>query len=458
MKWAFFILLLLSASLAASPYLVIDLDKTSIAIDSGGLDSLLVSIRNPNQQNTTLTIALLGEINSWGTIDESELFIPAGEIASTTLYVGSPTAAAAGTYGMTLSASGKAGEEAVSKSKTFSVRVKKDEDFRLSFQKDHTALSPKGTLKMTLNMENAGNVPYASNLVLKIDGEVIDERPISFAPRSAELLIIPYTVPNTLSPGEKKISLSVSTKTKVLASTNDTITINVVSKVTEEKVDEKGFWYREITYALENEGNTREVKEINLEFSSLEQAFMSSSLTPTNTAGNAFTWKIALLPGETETLSILTYGTVLYIAYLLILVIILLSASLTYTKVINKPPVDLEKTIIGVSRKEDKNEIVIGIYIKNKSGKTFRNVTLTDSVSSFFDVKKYESLSPDQVNERDADIEYIWNFKEMKPFEERTIVYHMVGRGAISLKPATIRFQAGSKTFFKKTGKVAVTG
>jgi len=459
MKWVLFLLLLLSVSLAASPYLVIDLDKTGLSMDSGEQKSLVASIRNPNDADITVTIALLGEINTWGTIDESELDIAAGEIESTIVYVGSPQTAAAGVYGITISASGKIGEESVSKSKTFSVRVNRDEDFYMKLKKDYTVIDPGDTLSLTISLRNDGNVNEDTKLITKIDETLIDERTVDLPPLSSQSLTIPFEIPNTLPPGERTISASIVTDDREFISKEQTLTINTLSKVSEEESDEKEFWHREITHSFKNEGNIRETKEVSIELSRLEQAFMTSSPSPTSKEGNIIKWQVVLLPNEEVTISILTYGSVLYISYILVLVIILLASYLTYTKVINKPPILLEKNIVGMSRKDEtKNEIAVGLYIKNTSSKTLTDVTLTDSVSSFFDVKKFESISPDRVNEREGFMEYVWVFKEMKPHEERAIVYHMEGRGPVVMKTANIRFQAGNKTYFKKTGKVAVTG
>ena len=458
MKWPGLLLLFISLSLAASPYLLVDLDPTSLIISSDQQKSLEVSIRNPNIGDASLSIALLGEINSWGTIDESEVEVAAGETEATTLYVGVPKTAAAGTYGMTISISGAAGEEPVSESKSFSVRVRAEEKFLIDFTKDRTVASPGDTIHLTISLENQGNVVHDTDLVARIGGTPIETKPVDLLPFSSEALSLSLEVPNTISPGERVLSLSLESGDTLIESTEETITLNSISKVTTDKQDQKEFWHREITYTITNEGNNREVLDIGITLSRLEQAFMTSNFDPDSRDGGELIWNIALLPGEETTVSILTYGSVLYIGYILVLTILLLSAYLTYTKVINKPPVELEKKVVGISRRENKNEVVIGIYIRNTSSKAFSNVMLTDSVSSFFDVKKFEGLSPDQVNEREKDIEYIWTFKEMRPHEERAIIYHMEGSGAINLKPANIRFQSGSKTFFKKTGPVAVTG
>ncbi|MFC1455046.1 hypothetical protein ACFLQI_03085 [Candidatus Undinarchaeota archaeon] len=450
----FAIAVLLVPCLSADINIFVTLEGEHTRLNVDEQIPLTLTVFNPNDQTIKTSLEITGSIYSWATLKDTRIEVPTHSNISTILYVDPPFDAPAGAYSIGVTAYltsdrstyGKAG---------YTVTIMPREGVYVESSTDKSEYSLTDEVVFNAHVENLGNINYDDLSVrVKLLGSDVWSTEEKIALESMEKRTVRMNVdPKKVIAGNHQVITEVYDGSNYLANTTNQLTFLPVEDIIKTEESTSGFWRQTATITIENRGNTYEPVEIKKSFMPLEANFLSSSFEPAKSGIFSTTWALTVPPGETKTLEFYTYGTVLKIIDLILLLVIFAFLYMSGSKIANKPPAEIEKGMVGVYSKGGSMDLTVSLLIRNKSPQKLTNILVTDSVPNSVRVHNFRTARPSQINERKYDIEYMWSLPAMGPFEERALVYDISAKTMPKTLPqATVRStNKQGKTLFHKS-------
>jgi len=388
-----------------------------------------VNVFNPNSEGIDVRLQVIGAETGWVTLKDYKLSIPAKSTRATVIYIEPPKNAIADAYAFTVRAFIEA-DPTVSDKETFTFNVIASESLKMRIKAGKSDLFPGDTLSVNTTIENSGTIQYSLLSItysLLSNGETVWSEAKSLSSLDPNMYlrdIYTHVLSPSIAPGNYEVRAVLANKDIELIRAKDYITISTKRGIFVETGTKEEFISKQITYTIKNTGNVPATKQIIIKPSWLEAQFLTST-DPYSRAEGGYVMDVDVLPGQTKTIVVSTYGRVLSLVYVLLLVIALLIAFIWYRNYTLKPKISLEKTLSAVSADTRHVELSIALILKNLSNETLENIFITDAIPQTIEMKKFTTLNPSQVNERESEIEYIWTINKMLPMEERVLVYRI---------------------------------
>ncbi len=211
-----------------------------------------------------------------------------------------------------------------------------------------------------------------------------------------------------------------------------------------------------------NRGNVLGSRRIDVETNSFKKIFIKSSPEPfeISKGGKDFlAWELSLEPAE----SIAITRTVSYRPLFFLALIIAAAVALYYF--FRSPVYAIKKAGILALSESGISELKIIVHVKNRSGKPFERLTITDSIPIIAEVTAGPDLgtvSPASVYNDGRKTIVRWELEKLDAGEERILSYKLKSRlaiiGSFTLPPVVVRFysQKGTK-LVSRSSKLTVT-
>lgn len=464
MKWPILLLLLVSGAFAAEIIKVGAKGDTRV-IAPNEMATFDVTVTNAMDADAEVRLSVASGESGWVTIIHPKLFVPKNGTNGTKVYVTAPGNAVAGAYGFGVLGAVK-GKETVFDIANFDVTVVPTERLLMAVGYSATELEAGGDIEVTTKVENFGNVFHeglildtylykGNKLIWHPDTTVFD-----LSAKEEKGVVNKYFFKPNDPAGEYSLRTYLKTQEREISQKEQPITMAEKRDLVQTKdADIDTLWTKKFAYTFENNGNVPEERTISRDFTALETRFLTYSIEPSGVEGNTHFWTVRVLPGETENLVVSTYGKVLAVVYALFAIVFILLAYTAYFKIKSRSLVQVTKDIIGVGYRRNEVELKVAVHVKNVSKKTLRDIQVSDAIPKDFEAKHFLTNRPKQITELKDKIEYIWNFDEFVPFEERALIYHVVGPITRAMLPSAIahvKVEDGRATYFAKSERIRV--
>lgn len=250
-------------------------------------------------------------------------------------------------------------------------------------------------------------------------------------------------------PGAYNVEVKLIYNNETISQSNKQLLIKEYSDIGVEQTKTKGLFSTKEKITLYNDGNNDAVKLIKVKKNLFEKIFTTTSpkYTVLKEEGNSYlTWSVPLKPRETANIVVTTNYTSLV---LLILLIIILAVSYY---IFRSPAVLFKRAKIASSSEHGVTDVKVKLHIKNRSGRTIRNIKIIDKypkLMSLEDETSLGSLKPTKLLSGDKTHNLLtWNLEALDPYEERLIVYRLKSGlnivGNVSLPASKIKFHTAS--------------
>lgn len=194
-----------------------------------------------------------------------------------------------------------------------------------------------------------------------------------------------------------------------------------------------------------NIGNTNDDATVTDTLSPVDGAFYSGQ-TPNIIKNGEFTWLLRnVAPGESR---VLEYK-VDYSPLFLFIIVLIIAGWVFFFKV---RTVRIRKFILEKKFIEEGEEFVVGVEIKNATGKKLESATLKDFVPSVFNIKDGEGPKPTRKKTA-AGTELTWHLKDLHKNEERILSYKILPVFGVH---GTLRLPQASAEFERRNKKVEI--
>ncbi len=419
------------------------------------------------ESDQTVRLSIASGESGWVTIIDPTLFVAKNSSNSTKVYITAPKAAVAGSYGFGVLGAVK-GQETIYDIANFDINVIPTEKLLLEVRSSLAEVELGGSIEVTTKVENYGNV-FHEGLILDTylfrgDTEVWhpDTEVFDLTAKDAKIVVTDYLFQPEDLAGEYTLRAILKGKGEDKEIGQSEAIVSMVEtrdlvQTKDEDIDT--IWTKKFSYTFENKGNAPEERTISREFTGLETRFLTYSIEPTRSEGNTYYWTVRLMPGESKNLVVSTYGKVLAVVYALFAIIFILLAYTAYFKIKARSLVQVTKDILGVGYHRNEVELKVAVHVKNVSKKTLTDIQVTDAIPKEFAAKHFLTSRPRQITELGDKMEYIWNFEMLVPFEERALIYHVIGpikKARLPSAIARVKVEEGTATYFAKSERLAV--
>ncbi|MCF7872252.1 hypothetical protein K9L97_04425 [Candidatus Woesearchaeota archaeon] len=310
---------------------------------------------------------------------------------------------------------------------------------------------PREKLSITILTKNRNPLDL-ENLILEIQSDFFYKRiNTSLGPRKEITKEYIFELDSLQKPGDYDLDVKLMLEDDtVVSQTTKKLTIEQYSTINTDKNIQKGFLSSKEEITLTNEGNYPREKSITVLMPWYERIFVKTypqgELIKENGKA-ALKWTENLKPTESKTIIIIRNYVVLAIIMLLIIILIALYF------IIRSPIILLKEAQIVKEDSEGISEIKVRLFIKNRSGKTTHNITITDLLPRIASLEKQPgilgSLQPTKVTHtsKKGTLLY-WDIEYLEPFEERIITYKMSTKlkivGNLNLSRTQVKFDTKS--------------
>ncbi len=230
--------------------------------------------------------------------------------------------------------------------------------------------------------------------------------------------------------------------------------IEIIPIISDFKVDiarEEVFIKHFGTVAIINEGNVLNTQEAKVPMSLWQALFTSSDGIVRRVEGQRYlAWEVTLAPNESVYKNFQTsYRILLYLFIALVVV------GLFYWYV--RPPFSITKKATTVKVGDGTlSQIKVTLEIRNRTGKTLKNVTITDIVPAIANVEQSlepGTLKPKEIKNTAHGTKIIWSLAELDGHEHRLVTYKVKAKlnilGTFSLPRATVEAHGKRKKHYK---------
>jgi hypothetical protein len=309
---------------------------------------------------------------------------------------------------------------------------------------------PRESMKVSVLMKNR-NMLDMKNVTLRIRSELFSkEIETSLGPRKEKTNEFLFDIDKLQTPGVYKINVEVyyALTDKVISESETEFKIDTYSSITPKYESTKNWFIRQDIISLENLGNYERTKEISLVMPWYKRMFVTSDPKPEiiRVDGKSnLQWVPSLKPMEVKTITVTTNYRPLIIVVLLIIIAIVIYFMLRSPILLLKEAGVIEQDEHGIS------EIKVKLFIKNRSRKSFEQITITDKVpgiTEFVESNNLGSMKPSRITKTTAKGTILhWDLDKLDSFEERIITYKLKSKlkivGDMSLPKARAKFTCG---------------
>ncbi|MGV8150639.1 MAG: hypothetical protein ACP5NV_02830 [Candidatus Woesearchaeota archaeon] len=250
-------------------------------------------------------------------------------------------------------------------------------------------------------------------------------------------------------PGTYNVHVALIYNDEIISQSNRQLIIKEYSDIQVEQKTIRGLFYKTEEIELYNDGNSETLKEVKIKRTFLQKIFTTSTLDYESTREDGvsyISWNVPLKPRESYTLKATTNYSILFIIIFAILIV-----TISYF-IFRSPVIMFKKGKISADSEHGITDIKIRLHIKNRSGKTIRNIKIIDKYPKLTTLVEDSSLGvlkPTKLTSTDKSHNLLsWNLEVLDPYEERLIVYKLKSSlnivGNVSLPPSKIRFHTAT--------------
>ncbi len=336
------------------------------------------------------------------------------------------------------------------------------------------------SVTLGVNLRNR-NPLFIEDAELRIRSDLFSDSQVVSIPsgphrtvRDAKSLELVYSVDPFQAPGEYDVVVELfypPTGRVISSETQSLSVLDYSAIITERETETRLLFITEHTISAENRGNRRAIGEISLGASWIKNIF---SITPADVSfesgpeGSFFLWTPVIEPTGFDEIVIVTNYWPLVIGILIILVAILAYFLL-------RSPIVLEKEVAVIDEDvgEGSSELRVRLFVKNRTGRSVSNLTVSDKVRGITDYVESTQLGhvkPSRTTKtsKKGTLLY-WDVEELEAYEERIFTYKLRSKlkvvGNLTLPKAGAKFETknkkerkilSDKPYFKKVKKKKV--
>jgi len=316
-------------------------------------------------------------------------------------------------------------------------------------------IDPREPISIEIHMRNR-NLLNITDLRIAVDSPMFSKEYLTtLGPLEEKTNQILFADMNAIQePGNYTINIALITQNQTITRFQKDVEVIGYSDVSVEDTTIKGLFSYSETLKIHNDGNYEAIKLVKIPKNFFERIFTVTSAHYVSMKDNGvsyISWNVPLKPQETYDITITTSYNILVIILLIIIALVILYY-------IFRSPVLLFKRAKIISSNDDGiSEIRVKLHLKNRSGKTIKNIKVIDKYpkivslvddNSIGTLKPSKMLSADKVNSL-----LMWNLDSLEPYEERLLSYTLRSQlnivGNLSLHSAKVKFQtaAGDRTY-----------
>jgi hypothetical protein len=260
---------------------------------------------------------------------------------------------------------------------------------------------------------------------------------------------VPIVLDAHTPPGTHPVTVTVFVGDAAVNKYETQFTVKAYDATNQEAASQTKFFKTVTVYTLENNGNIRQVEDIQHPTSFFKRLFTSASADygiEKTADGSALIFSVNLEPQQRSEVTVTENYRLLFI-----LAVILVISIISYY-LLRSPVVLRKEAIIYGGSTDGVSHIKIRLYIRNRSGKSLHNLHVIDRVTSMADVVKETALGtlhPTRIIRKKGHGTLVrWDIDSLEPFEERIITYHVATQlkliGDVYLPAMKVKFdQAG---------------
>jgi hypothetical protein len=250
-------------------------------------------------------------------------------------------------------------------------------------------------------------------------------------------------------PGTYSVDIKLIYRNETISQSNKQLIIKEYSDIQVEQTTLKGLFSTKEKISLYNDGNNDAVKLVKVKKNLFEKIFTTTSakyVTLKEDGSSYLSWEVPLTPRQSYTLTVTTN----YMPLVLLIILIIILVISYY--VFRSPVVLFKRAKIISASEHGVTDIKVRLHIKNRSGRTIRNIKIIDKYPKLVTLEEETSLGvlkPTKLLSGDKAHNLLtWNLEVLDPYEERLIVYKLKSGlnivGNVSLPAAKIKFHTGS--------------
>ncbi|GIU69943.1 MAG: hypothetical protein KatS3mg002_1179 [Candidatus Woesearchaeota archaeon] len=325
------------------------------------------------------------------------------------------------------------------------------------------SVDPREPVSLEVYIRNR-NPLNLTELFIIVDSELFSKTYVtSLGPLEEKTNQVVFVDMNPLQkPGIYPINIFLIYNNKTISQSSKQLVIKEYGDIKIEQTKIKELFRTKEKIILYNDGNSEVIKQVRIEKNYFQRLFTKSSAKyeKENYNGKSYiVWNVPLKPRETVKIEVITNYTPL-VLFIIIVIILVISYY------IFRSPVILFKSAKIVSSSEHGvTDVKVKLHIKNRSGKTIRNIKLIDKYPKLMTLEEESmlgSLKPTKMLSGDKTHNLLnWNIEVLDPYEERLIVYKIKSGlnivGNISLPASKIKFHTASGERSYLSNKVVLT-
>jgi hypothetical protein len=308
-------------------------------------------------------------------------------------------------------------------------------------------IDPRKELKINLRLRNR-NALNITTMYINIDGELFEKTiKDSLLPQQEKIIQVPFKLNKSVKPGDYDLNVEVIIKNQTYASLDETYSIISYSDVEINQKKKREFLKTEQEISLENKGNSKTLKVLELEKNFFERLFVSSDLdyeVKTNEQDKAvIAWEFELEPNEKVIINLTSNYRLLLVSAILLALAIYLYYSLRSKIIVKK------KANILHSKDANTSKLKIRLFVKNRSSKKLHDIEIIERVSKLThlleDKHELGSAKPSKVIKGKRSTIIKWNLDHVEPHEERIITYKLESKlklvGSVQFPRTIIKYK-----------------
>ncbi|MBC5793041.1 MAG: hypothetical protein H8Z69_03300 [Nanohaloarchaea archaeon] len=341
--------------------------------------------------------------------------VKSGENFSLKLNITAPENAIQGNYGFTINTRTVQGDNLESRTGYFT--VDSDTDLAItSYSTESGSFLPGETVSSNLTIINTASEPVRDvGFEASLLGEKTSRSGFQLPPGAKLSQRLELNLPVNVSPGDKKLHLSILRNGHSIENITQSVTVGEVTEIRKTSKMDNRILVNQRTLSAENLGNAPKKVRLNTTIPSYLESLTSFSQDPntSKTGGGETTyyWSFDLNSGETKQV---VYTTRYWPPLVLISVIVV--GLLVIRKV--QSSVSVSKEVV---KKE--NGLKVRIRTLNSSGSEIESLEVKDFVPDIASVKRDFEISEPVIRKTNRGTRLAWELEDLSPGEERVLEY-----------------------------------
>ncbi len=319
-------------------------------------------------------------------------------------------------------------------------------------------VNPQKQMLVKLNLENKGDIVF-NDLLIKLSSEFFEiEKTVDLNPYETKVEEFLVDFKGLVNDGTYDIVLEIYDDENLLIERIEDMLIGYYPEVNELRTPESGFLKDSILITKTNSGTSTSHEIYTKRFSLFERLFTSTEPEPNAMFkdGTYYTlqWEFDLSPNETKEIFIETN----YRAFVFLSLIFLILLFYLYNRY--KIDIELDKKVVTMKHsKEGISTINILLVLKNKSGKTLKNLKVMDNMVNVAEKPtNFGTIQPSVIRKGITGTKMVWNIESLEKGAEVIISYqakckvHVIGH--INIPSAVAKYIKSGRSIIVKSNKV----